>query len=182
MTPGPNNLMTLQESRQHGFRGSMPFLNGLFVSFFILDFLAFFFTDFLKSISATAVLLMKILGSLYLIYLIMNLFRTKSDARGKQKIVSSNRQFWAGMLLNLTNVKVILYFLIGYISFLIPLFQNNRLLIIIFGIVMCSITAVCNLLWAGAGSLFQRLFLRHERVLNIILAVLLLYATVEMWQ
>ncbi|MFT9267762.1 LysE family translocator [Oenococcus sp.] len=120
ITPGPNNLMALQESRQHGFRGSIPFLNGLFVSFFILDFLAFFFTDFLKSISATAVLLMKILGSLYLIHLILDLFRTKSDTHGKQKIVSSNRQFWAGMLLNLTNVKVILYFLIGYISFFNP--------------------------------------------------------------
>ncbi|SYW16678.1 hypothetical protein OENI_50095 [Oenococcus oeni] len=53
-----------------------------------MDFLAFFLTDFLKSISATAVLLMKILGSLYLIYLIMDFFRTKSDRHGKQKIVS----------------------------------------------------------------------------------------------
>lgn len=123
---------------------------------------------------------MKILGSLYLIYLIMDFFRTKSDRHGKQKIVSSNRQFWAGMFLNLTNVKVILYFLIGYISFLIPLFQNRRLLIIIFDIVMCLITAISNLLWAGVGSLFQRLFVSHERVLNIILTVLLLYATVEM--
>ncbi|MDN6899864.1 LysE family translocator [Oenococcus sicerae] len=125
ITPGPKYLMALQESRQRGFRGSMPFLYGLFVSFFILDFLAFFFTVFLKSISATAVLLMKILGSLYPLYLMLDLFRTKSDTHGKQKIASSNRQFWAGMLLNPTNVKVILYFLIDYISFLIPLFQNH---------------------------------------------------------
>ncbi|WP_207668936.1 LysE family transporter [Oenococcus oeni] len=147
-----------------------------------MDFLAFFLTDFLKSISATAVLLMKILGSLYLIYLIMDFFRTKSDRHGKQKIVSSNRQFCAGMFLNLTNVKVIFYFLIGYISFLIPLFQNHRLMIVILGIVMCLITAISNLIWTGAGALFRRLFLRHDRALNIMLAVLLLYATVEMWQ
>ncbi|SYW00381.1 hypothetical protein OENI_10082 [Oenococcus oeni] len=61
-----------------------------------MDFLAFFLTDFLKSISATAVLLMKIIGSLYLIYFIMDLFKTKSDTHGKQKRVSSNRQSWAG--------------------------------------------------------------------------------------
>ncbi|QAS70548.1 LysE family transporter [Oenococcus sicerae] len=85
ITPGPKYLMALQESRQRGFRGSMPFLYGLFVSFFILDFLAFFFTDFLKPISTTAILLMKIIGSLYLIYLIMDLFRTKSDTHGNRK-------------------------------------------------------------------------------------------------
>ncbi|WP_186421387.1 LysE family translocator [Oenococcus oeni] len=47
---------------------------------------------------------------------------------------------------------------------------------------MCLITAVSNLLWGGAGSLFQRLFLCRKHVLKMMLAILLLYSTVEMWQ
>ncbi|SYW07422.1 Translocator protein, LysE family (fragment) [Oenococcus oeni] len=42
ITPGSKYLMALQENRQHGFRDSMPFLYGLFVSFLSWIFLLSF--------------------------------------------------------------------------------------------------------------------------------------------
>ncbi|QHW12467.1 hypothetical protein DSM07_10345 [Oenococcus sp. UCMA 16435] len=52
----------------------------------------------------------------------------------------------------MTNIKVILYFLIGYISFLLPMFSQQTTIIIFLGIVMCLITSVGNLLWALLGT------------------------------
>ncbi|KRL17318.1 translocator protein, LysE family [Lentilactobacillus rapi DSM 19907 = JCM 15042] len=86
------------------------------------------------------------------------------------------------MLLNLTNVKVILYFLVGYISFLMPIFKNRQLLILSFGVIMCFITTACNVLWALLGSLFQSWFTDHGKFINAVLSVLLIYAIYEMWK
>ncbi len=101
ITPGPNNLMALQESRLRGLRGSYPFLSGLFVSFFILDFLTFFFTNELRSISTLALILLKGVGSLYLGYLILSLFGISIQLT---RTTHLDNRFWAGMFLNLTNV------------------------------------------------------------------------------
>lgn len=107
ITPGPNNLMAMQESRLRSFRGSYPFLLGLFVSFFILDFFTFLFMNELMSAPTLVLNSLKCIGSIYLVYLIFSLFGYSFQAK---HVTSSNGRFWAGMLLNLTNVKVILYF------------------------------------------------------------------------
>lgn len=179
ITPGPNNLMAMQESRLRSFRGSYPFLLGLFVSFFILDFFTFLFMNELRSAPTLVLNLLKCIGSIYLVYLIFSLFGYSFQAK---HVTSSNGPFWAGMLLNLTNVKVILYFLVGYISFLMPIFKNRQLLILSFGVIMCFITTACNVLWALLGSLFQSWFTDHGKFINAILSVLLIYAIYEMWK
>lgn len=122
---------------------------------------------------------LKCIGSIYLVYLIFSLFGYSFQAK---HVTSSNGRFWAGMLLNLTNVKVILYFLVGYISFLMPIFKNRQLLILSFGVIMCFITTACNVLWALLGSLFQSWFTDHGKFINAVLSVLLIYAIYEMWK
>lgn len=179
ITPGPNNLMAMQESRLRGFRGSYPFLLGLFVSFFILDFFTFLFMNELKSASTLVLNLLKSIGSMYLVYLIFSLFGYSFQTK---HVTSSNDRFWAGMLLNLTNIKVILYFLVGYISFLMPIFKHHQLLILSFGVIMCLITTACNILWAVLGSLFQSWFTDHGKFINVVLSALLIYAIYEMWK
>lgn len=179
ITPGPNNLMAMQESRLRGFRGSYPFLLGLFVSFFILDLFTFLFMNELGSAPILALNLLKGGGSIYLIYLIFSLFGYSFQTKYES---SSNGRFWAGMLLNLNNIKVMLYFLVGYISFLMPTFKHNQLLILTFGVVMCFITTICNVLWALLGSLFQSWFTYHGKLINVVLSALLIYAIYEMWK
>ncbi|GLB47418.1 hypothetical protein WR164_13970 [Philodulcilactobacillus myokoensis] len=123
ITPGPNNLMALQECRIRGLKGSRAFLLGLFVSFFILDFIALFLTSSMKAISPVFLIILKLIGSLYLAYLIYSLF--VSSGKSNQRKRNSSHRFWAGMAVNLTNFKVMLYFLIGYVSFLFPIFQHH---------------------------------------------------------
>ncbi|WP_054737292.1 hypothetical protein [Secundilactobacillus similis] len=86
------------------------------------------------------------------------------------------------MLLNFMNVKVMLYFLIGYVSFLMPAFGTQMGIIFGFGILMALMTFAANLVWAAAGSVFQGVFNRYAIVVNVVLAVLFLYAIYRMWQ
>ncbi|GAA3623135.1 cysteine/O-acetylserine transporter [Secundilactobacillus similis DSM 23365 = JCM 2765] len=179
ITPGPNNIMAMQESRQRGFRGALPFLGGLLVSFFILDSFCFAFTHLLSALSPKALIGLRVIGSLYLAYLMVGLFRS---AKTPPKDQPGQRRFWAAMLLNFMNVKVMLYFLIGYVSFLMPAFGTQMGIIFGFGILMALMTFAANLVWAAAGSVFQGVFNRYAIVVNVVLAVLFLYAIYRMWQ
>lgn len=179
ITPGPNNIMAMQESRQRGFRGALPFLGGLLVSFFILDSLCFGFTHVLSTLSPWALVGLRTVGSLYLTYLMVSLFRPAKTAPKDQP---GRRRFWAAMLLNFMNVKVMLYFLIGYVSFLMPAFGSHMGVIFGFGILMALMTFAANILWSAVGSVFQVVFNRYGLVVNVVLAVLFLYAIYRMWQ
>lgn len=167
ITPGPNNIMAMQESRQRGFRGALPFLGGLLVSFLILDSFCFAFTHVLSTISPKVLIGLRVIGSLYLVYLVVGLFRS---AKMTSKNQLGQRRFWAAMLLNFLNVKVMLYFLIGYITFLIPIFGAQMGVIFGFGILMSVMTFAANLVWAAAGSVFQEIFNRYAIAVNVVLA------------
>lgn len=178
-TPGPNNIMAMQESRQRGFKGALPFLGGLLVSFYILDLICFAFTNALRQLSPVALNGLKVVGTVYLLYLVWRLFRPAPTATRDQP---GGQRFWAAMLLNFMNVKVLLYFLIGYVSFLLPQFGQQRGVILGFGLLMPLLTFIANLVWTAAGSVLQQVFNRYSLAVNVILAFLFGYAIYRMWQ
>lgn len=178
-TPGPNNIMAMQESRQRGFKGALPFLGGLLVSFYVLDLLCFVFTSALRQLSPLALTGLKTVGTVYLLYLVWRLFKPAATVVRDQP---SGQRFWAAVLLNIMNIKVLLYFLIGYVSFLLPQFGTHRGIILGFGLLMPLLTFVANIVWTAAGSVLQQLFNRYGRVVNVILALLFGYAIYRMWQ
>jgi threonine/homoserine/homoserine lactone efflux protein len=176
-TPGPNNLMSLEESKRFGFRKSFPFMEGLLAGFLILAVAALIFTDWLLRSMPTVEPLLKAVGSAYILYLVWKLFASGATRSASE----SNRQlFLAGLILNLSNVKVMLYFLTGYSSFILPAYENFWIALL-FGLLLCFAGACSNLLWACFGSLFKAFFARHELSINIVMAILLIYSAVEIW-
>lgn len=177
-TPGPNNLMSLEESKRVGFRNSFPFMEGLLAGFLILAIATLLFTDNLSTYIPSIEPYLKAAGSAYILYLVWRLFG-KSDSEGKNG--KSNQQlFLSGLILNLSNLKVMLYFLTGYISFILPTYENFWTALLL-GLFLCFAGTCSNLLWASFGSLFKRFFSRYERIVNIVMAILLVYSAVEIW-
>lgn len=177
-TPGPNNLMSLEESKRIGFRNSFPFMEGLLAGFLILAVATLLFTDNLITYMPSVEPYLKAVGSVYILYLVWKMFGRSHTAERKER---SNRQlFLSGMFLNLSNVKVMLYFLTGYISFILPAYENFWTALL-FGVFLCFAGACSNLLWGSFGSLFKRFFNRYARIVNIVMAVLLIYSAIEIW-
>ena len=117
-TPGPNNLMSLAQSRERTFRGALPFLLGLHVSLFSMCTVIYLFIHALEDILPLMDLPLRILGALYLVYLTVRLFMKNGGK--KTKTIDSKRLFFSALLLNWTNVKVALFMMVGYTSFLLP--------------------------------------------------------------
>lgn len=100
ITPGPNNLMSLAESSHLGLRRSVPFLYGLFVSFFILDIVALCLSKLLLDTLPDFEFVFKLIGSAYIIFLSFKLWTAPPSTEIKE--ISQRRLFLSGMFLNLT--------------------------------------------------------------------------------
>ena len=123
-TPGPNNLMSLSVSQKVGFKQAAPFLWGLFFSFFIIDGVAYFCSATLQELIPQLETPFKALGSLYILYLTYKIVKPQpASAENEEKNIKS-RLFISGFVLNLTNVKVMLFFLMGYMVFILPAFTS----------------------------------------------------------
>lgn len=176
-TPGPNNLMSLAQSRERTFRGALPFLLGLHVSLFSMCTVIYLFIHALEDILPLMDLPLRILGALYLVYLTVRLFM--KNGRKKTKTIDSKRLFFSALLLNWTNVKVALFMMVGYTSFLLP-GGGGPVWTFLLGMVMNLMCSAANFTWALGGSLLDRFFKAHEKPVSLMIASLLLYSAVKM--
>ena len=96
----------------------------------------------------------------------------------KTKTIDSKRLFFSALLLNWTNVKVALFMMVGYTSFLLP-GGGGPVWTFLLGMVMNLMCSAANFTWALGGSLLDRFFKAHEKPVSLMIASLLLYSAVK---
>ena len=100
---------------------------------------------------------------------IINSFTYIIDGDGKERSAS----FLKGFLLQLVNVKIYLFgitALTGYVTN----YSTALPVLVFFEFVIATIGTVATSAWIGTGLAIQKVYLRHYRLINIILAVTLL--------
>jgi cysteine/O-acetylserine efflux protein len=171
-TPGPNTIMAMVSGQQRGFRRSVILNIGMAFGMLTLGVLAAFFASWLQN-TPTFITIMKIVGSVYLLYLAYHVAVSTPDT-------ADNRSggFWTGMLLQLTNIKVYLYFITGLAAFsLTGIFASIPARLAL----MIVIGSIGTFAWTGAGQLINRIYLRYFHIVNGIVAVLLILAAIDLW-
>jgi threonine/homoserine/homoserine lactone efflux protein len=163
-------------AKNAGFKKSIPFSAGIFTGIFIVMMLCLIFSNILYSIIPKIQLPMKLFAAAYMVFLII-----KTVMPQKEHAVKNNRgTFIAGALLQLVNPKLIIYGITAMSSFIIPYF-NETPVFILFALLLAFVSVTATLCWALFGSLFTVLFSRHGKLLNIIMAILLLYCAVSLF-
>lgn len=122
-TPGPNMLLAFQYGLNHGIRQTLWVLAGLSFGLFILLVSALLGIDIISRKLPWLLTVMKVVGSLYLMYLGMQSWRhaaenvqfTKSSEPQSVQINSigiktAGKRFRQGMWVSLSNPKAILFF------------------------------------------------------------------------
>jgi threonine/homoserine/homoserine lactone efflux protein len=176
LTPGPNNIMSMNNAKNVGFKKAIKFNFGILVgSFFVLG-LCLLFSSILYNLVPTIQFPMKILGAAYLLYLIIKTLIPSKE----HKVENTNGSFLIGIVLQLINPKLILFGITVMSSYILPYYKEIPIQIL-FLIIITIIGFTATLCWALSGSLFSMLFTRHKRVLDIIMAVLLLYCAVSLF-
>ncbi|NLS44586.1 MAG: LysE family transporter [Firmicutes bacterium] len=174
-TPGPNNMMCLVNGGKFGFRQNLPFIAGLFVGVIVImvgfSYLNFSLAGFIPGFKPVA----EILGGLYMVYLAIRAL--KSDTT-KISGNTHSTTFAVGVAVQFVNIKLLLYGLTITANFIIPYYSSFTAILL-----LCTFLACCSATsascWTLFGTAIQRFFGQHQKLLNIGMALLLLYAALS---
>ena len=176
ITPGPNNIMSMNNAAHKGFRGALPFNFGIFAGFVFVLIFCTVFSSLLFALIPRIQLPMKILGAAYMLYLAIKPFLPSIKKEAK----NSSGSFIIGAVLQLINPKLMIYGITAISSFVLPWYTEIPALA--FFIFLLSFNGfACTVCWSFFGSLLSRFFDKYARIINIAMALLLVYCAVSLF-
>ena len=162
VTPGPDMLYVITRGISQGRKAGVISAIGVTLGILVHTIFAAFGLAMILKTSAMAFLTVKYAGALYLIYLGIKSFRDKSGLalNGDELIVSNRTIFVQGILSNVLNPKVALFFLAFLPQFVNPEFGNVTLQIVYLGLIFALFGVVFLVIlgyFSGSiGSLLSR--------------------------
>ncbi|HED1541072.1 TPA: cysteine/O-acetylserine transporter [Kluyvera cryocrescens] len=177
LTPGPNNILALSSVNQHGFRRSLRVLAGMSAGFLVLMLVCGIFTYTLISVLPSLTNWLVWIGAAYILWLAWKIANSSPAADDSSERPLS---FWLSFWLQFANVKIILYGITALSAFVLP-YTQNIFSVTAVSVLLAVIGCLGNLVWALAGHLFQSIFRQYGRLVNRVLALLLIYCAVRMF-
>ncbi|MDM5462501.1 LysE family translocator [Bacillus cereus] len=175
-TPGPNNFLSMTYAKQYGLKRSITFCLGVAFGFFIITSLCSFFNIVLINILPLIEFPLKILGVAYMLYLAFKILTSKGNTDTNEK--SNKNLFLVGIMLQFVNPKGILFGLTVVSTFILPYYHSYSSYLF-FSLFLGIVGLMSTFSWCLFGSMFQKLLLKHNRIFNIIMAVLLVFSAIS---
>ncbi len=174
-TPGPGNILALNTVTNYGYKKGRPLFGGIFAGYYVVQMICAIFVFGVSTFLPDVLGIMKYIGAAYILWLAVHIAMSRPDADSAEKSAS----FLKGFLLQFVNVKIYLFgitALTGYITD----FSASLWVLLLFEFVIATIGTVATLTWIGMGVLIQKVYQRHYRVINVILALTLLECVYSM--
>lgn len=177
-TPGPNNIMSMSNASRYGFKKSIFFNVGIFFGFFIIIALCSIFSVTLYRLIPSIKPIMTCIGAVYILWLAWKTYKSKSHSEGDS--VKNTNTLLSGFLLQFVNPKVILYGITTVSTFIVPFYRSVYILAS-FSAILAFVGFVATCCWSLFGSLFQKFLKENNKIINIIMALLLVYCAVSLF-
>ncbi len=176
-TPGPNNIMSMTNGARKGFRAALPFNLGIWTGFSVVMLLCTALCQLLSSLIPKIRLPMLLLGAAYMLYLAWETFRSSGDIQEGR----AGEGFLSGLFLQFVNAKIYIYGIMSMEAYILPVYQGQVLPLAGFALLLAFIGFAFTLCWSAFGSVFKLLFSRHAKLVNTVLALLLVYCAVSLF-
>jgi len=174
-TPGPGNILALNTITNYGWKKGKPLFFGIFTGYYVVQLICAVFVFGVSMLLPRVMGVMKYVGAAYILYLAIHIAINRPSEGGAEHSAS----FWKGFLLQFVNVKIYLFgitALTGYITD----YSTNLWVLVFFELVIATIGTIATSSWIAAGMAIQKIYLRHYRPINIILALTLLECVYSM--
>jgi threonine/homoserine/homoserine lactone efflux protein len=176
-SPGPNNIMSMNYASRLGIRKSYPFNIGILIGRIITMLMSALLTSLLYLYIPKIQLPMKIFGAIYMLYLAWKCLYNTVNV----KVNEINVSILNGILLQFLNVKAILLGINMLTVYIIPNF-NREVYIIGFAVLFAFMSFFASLCWGIFGTVFKKIFTKHGKIANIIMAILLIYCAILLFR
>ncbi len=176
ITPGPANLCCLGASLRYGRGPALRQWRGLFCGFFLDAMGAVALTWLLGAALNEYVGILSWVGAAYLLWMAWHILRPGGADPDHDPAAPS---FLTGLLVNLTNVKVIIFCLAALSSYVLP-YSRSLWALLAVGIFLPLTGPLCNLVWLFAGASMQSLFANYRREVDIAMALSLALCAISL--
>lgn len=177
-TPGPNNISSSSMSIVYGYRKTIRFLLGIATGFFGVMLLTGIISGTLYTIFPALEPVMRLIGAAYILWLAYKTFQSSHSLSASE---SPALGFTNGLLLQALNLKVWVYGLTLYTTFLAAI--TDQTLLLILSAVALAFVSFCSIsTWALSSMVISRILHqpRLQRAINAVLTLLLVYTAIEL--
>lgn len=168
-TPGPGNILALNTVANYGWKKGRPLFFGIFAGYYSVQIICALIVYGVSTFLPSVLGIMKYIGAAYILWLAIHIAISKPEIGSSDKSAS----FMKGFMLQFVNVKIYLFgitALTGYITDYSTAFG----ILLLFELFIATIGSVATLTWIGMGMLIQSFYIKHFRIINIILSLSLL--------
>lgn len=174
-SPGPNNILLLSNASKYGIKKNMKFMLGIWTGSLCLMILCGLLCQTLQSIIPGIQPVMKYVGAAYLLYLAYGTLKRLPPGDNNSEKEPS---YLMGIVLQLVNVKIILYGLMMFSTYILE-YVTSPIALLFYAFYLMVFGAIGNLIWAFAGNILKRFYTTHYKVMNVIMASLLIWCVVR---
>ena len=168
-TPGPGNILALNTVTNYGWKKGKPLYFGIFTGYYVVQIICAVFVYGVGTFLPDALQVMKYIGAAYILWLAIHIAISKPEVSEEQGSAS----FMKGFLLQFVNIKIYMFGITALTGFITP-YSKALWTLIGFELLIATIGTIATSTWIGAGLLIQKLYVKHYRIINIILALTLL--------
>lgn len=164
LSPGPDVLYVLANSARHGTRGGIFASLGISLGIVFHTCLAAFGVAALLMTHRWAFDALRIAGAVYLIWLGLRMWRVVTPAAAAQEVPDASQLILGrGLITNILNPKVALFFLAFLPQFIDPARGSPGLQVLGFGMLFITFGTLVNIGYAWVGGTLSAALRRSER-------------------
>ncbi len=167
-TPGPGNILALNTVTNYGWKKGKPLFFGIFTGYYVVQLICAVFVFGIAAFLPSVLGVMKYIGAAYILWLAIHIAISKPEKDDDSRSAS----YMKGFLLQFVNVKIYLFgmtALTGYITD----YHTSLTALVIAELFIATLGSFATLTWIGMGALIQKFYLKHYRIINVLLALTL---------
>lgn len=170
-TPGPANIYALSCALQHGRRNSMGMWLGLAAGFTITVSTVAVISYVLGTAMGHYATYLKYPGAAYIAWLAWGMLKESTSEISK---VDCKCTFFNGMIMQLTNAKMILFAFTTFGTFILPNPAHNVSDFVVTSLLLYIAGPIANLVWLMLGLWLRPYFTGYHRTRSIVMALALM--------
>ena len=175
VSPGAATITAMTNAGQNGFKKGLRYCFGTYIGAMLLMSICAVFTTVLYEAMPMVTPVLRYVGGAYILWMavVIVLDRPPKEKKKSFKI----NTIYAGLLIQFANPQAVLFGFTNFATFILPYYQSP---VVIAGFVLflATIGFWAVIAWAVFGSVFQKLFETHRKLMNAIMALLLIYCAV----
>lgn len=174
-TPGPGNILALNTVTNYGLKKGKPLYLGIFSGYFAVQFICAMIVYGVGTMIPEVMNVMKYVGAAYILWLAVHI----ALSRPSQVSEEGSASFLKGFMLQFVNIKIYMFgitALTGYVTD----YSMSIFVLLFFEFLIATIGTIATTSWIGLGVVIQRVYNKHFRLINIILALTLLECVYSM--